>query len=410
MAIQNQVTAQVILCPEATFGVAPAQNSVNAKVLRRVTCSLAPGKDTYQSQEVRTDQQIADFRHGTKRPGGGIESELANVAYDDILEALLRGTWATGATALAAVYTTIAAAITTGSAGAKGSVGTLTWTAGDPVAAGFRLGDVVRLAGAGFAANEAKNFRIVGFGGASNRTISVTPAPAVVAAQAGTSMSVQGKKLLCGTQIRSFTAEVSYPDIDVSEQYTGMRVGSGAFRLPPNGMATASFGFMGKDQQILDAANAPYFTAPVAAGTNGIFGGSNGSVRLAGGERLVVTGLDVNVDLGLSADPVIGSDFVPDIFYGRTVVTGNVSFLLEDKALINYFMQEQEADIVSQLDTAAALPDFITFNMQRVKLGGATKTIGAQGGVVVSCPYQALLANGTGADASTLVIQRSNAV
>jgi hypothetical protein len=29
---------------------------------------------------------------------------------------------------------------------------------------------------------------------------------------------------------------------------------------------------------------------------------------------------------------------------------------------------------------------------------------------VVSCPYQALLANGTGADASTLVIQRSNAV
>lgn len=409
MTIQNQVTAGVVICPEATFGVAPAAGSANAKVMRRVTSSLSPGKDVFQSAEVRVDQQIADFRHGTKRPGGGIEAELANVAFDDLIEALLRGTWTTGTTALAATYTTIAAANVSGTVGAKGSTGTLTWTAGDPIAAGFRKGDVIRLTGAGFGANEAKNFRIIGFSSASNRTITVTPSPAAVAAQAGTNMAVQGRKLLCGTQLRSFTVEQTFPDVDVSELYTGMRLGSGAFRLPPNGMSSVSFGFMGQDQQVLDGANAPYFTSPTAAGTNGIFAGPNGSLRFGGGERLVVTGLDINVDLGLSSDAVVGSDIVPDVFYGRTNITGNVSFFLEDKSLISQFIAETEIELVSQLTANMAAPeDFVCFNMQRIKLGGATKTVGAQGGVIVSCPYQALLANATGADASTLVVQRSN--
>jgi hypothetical protein len=410
MTIQNQVTADVRVCPEGTFGVAPAAGSASAKVLRRVTTSLAPGKDAFESAEARPDQQIADFRHGAKRPGGGIESELCNVAYDDLFEALLRGTWAAGTSVLAATYTTIAAANVSGTVGAVGSTGTLTWTAGDPVAAGLRKGDVVRLTGSGFGANEAKNFRIVSFGGTSNRTITVTPSPAVVAAQAGTSIAVQGRKLLCGTLLRSFTVEQSFPDIDTSELYTGMRVGSGAVRVPPNGMAGVSFGFMGQDQQVLDAASAPYFTSPTAIGTNGIYAGPNGSLRFGGGERLVVTGFDINVDLGLSAEPVVGSNLVPDIFYGRTRVTGNVSFFLEDKSLINHFINETEIELVSQLNANMSAPeDFMVFNMQRIKLGGATKTVGAQGGVICSCPYQALLANGAGADASTLVIQRSNA-
>jgi hypothetical protein len=414
MAIANQVQATVIYCTEGgTFGVAPAAGSASAKTLRRVSSSLAPNKDTYQSGEARPDLQLADFRHGTKRPGGGLETELANVAFDDFIEALLRGTWANGTTALAATYTTIAAAITSGAAGAPGSIGTLTWTAADPIAAGFRLGDICRLVGAGFAPNNAVNFRIVGFGGTSNRTISVTPAPAVVAATAGTSMIVQGKKLLTGTVSRSFTLEQSFPDIDYTELYTGMRLGSGAFRLPPNGMATASFGFMGQDQSVLDAANAPYFTSPAAAGTNGIFSGPAGSLRVGGIEQGIITGLDINVDLGLDAPAVVGRTTVPDIFYGPTRITGNVSAFLQDKTLTNQFINESEIDLVAYLAAAMVAPeDFLCFNMQRVKLGGATKTVGGSSGVIATFPFTALLASSTqtvlGADASTLVVQRSN--
>jgi hypothetical protein len=223
-------------------------------------------------------------------------------------------------------------------------------------------------------------------------------------------MAVPGSKLLCGTAQRSFTVEQLFGDIDVSELYTGMRVGSGAVRIPPNGMATCSFGFMGQNMQILDGASSPYFTAADPVGTDGIFAGPQGSLRFAGAERGVVTGIDINIDVGLSADPVVGRDTVPSIFYGTTSVTGNVSAYLEDKSLIEKFVNESEVELVSVLQASgvvAPIP-FLCFNLPRVKLGGATKTVGAQGGVIATFPFTALKASATGYDASTLVIQRSN--
>jgi hypothetical protein len=410
--IQNQVTAEVIIGAESTFGTAPAAGLVTAKKLRRVSTSLALGKDVYESQEARTDQQVADMRHGTKRPGGGIEAELCNVAYDDLIEALLRGTWATGTTVLAATYTTITAAVVSGTPGADGSTGTFVWAAGDPVTAGLRVGDVVRLVGAGFGANLNTNFRIISFSSASNRTITVTPSPTAVAAQAGTSIGVVGKKLLVGVTQPSFTIEQSFGDVDVSELFTGMRVGSGAFRVPPNGMATVSFGFMGKDMDVLEDSAAPYFTVPVAIGTDGIFAGPQGAIRFNGVEQGVVTGVDINVDLGLSADPVVGRDTVPAIFYGVTRVSGTVSVYLEDADTLNAFINESEIELVVMVDHGSAPENFLCFNMQRVKLGGATKSVAAQGGVIQTHPFTALLVAGAGAttgkDASSIVIQRSN--
>jgi hypothetical protein len=50
--------------------------------------------------------------------------------------------------------------------------------------------------------------------------------------------------------------------------------------------------------------------------------------------------------------------------------------------------------------------------MQRVKFTGVNKTVGPDGGVVATFPFQALLKTGgagTTFDQSTLVIQRSNA-
>jgi hypothetical protein len=151
---------------------------------------------------------------------------------------------------------------------------------------------------------------------------------------------VVGKKLAVGTVARSFTMEQSYPDIDVTELFTGMRCGSGAIRMPPNGLATVSLGFMGQAFSVLDAANAPYFTAPAGQGTNGLFAGPSGLASRRGVEQGVVTGLDINIDLGLDAPAVVGSVLVPDIFYGQFRLSGNVSFFLQDKTLINVFVNE----------------------------------------------------------------------
>jgi hypothetical protein len=110
---------------------------------------------------------------------------------------------------------------------------------------------------------------------------------------------------------------------------------------------------------------------------------------------------------------VIGSVVVPDIFYGSMVCTGSVSAYIENADLLNAFLNETEVDLVAQLQASGTAPqDFLAINMQRVKLSGATKTIGPDGGVIAQFPFQALLKTGgagTAFDNSTLTIQRSNA-
>jgi hypothetical protein len=55
--------------------VDPAVGS--AQIVRRVSSTLKLAKDTYQSNEIRSDRQIYDFRHGVKRVTGGIWASIA---------------------------------------------------------------------------------------------------------------------------------------------------------------------------------------------------------------------------------------------------------------------------------------------------------------------------------------------
>lgn len=76
---------------EATYGTTPANPAWEP--IRHNTTNIGLTKGTLQSEELRADRQIADFRHGTRQVGGEIVSELSYGSFDDILEALLCGTW-----------------------------------------------------------------------------------------------------------------------------------------------------------------------------------------------------------------------------------------------------------------------------------------------------------------------------
>jgi len=79
---------------EVTFGTTPATPAMTP--IRHNSMSLALTKDSLQSDEVRADRQIADFRHGNIQVGGDISAELSYGAFDDFLEAALGGTWDVG--------------------------------------------------------------------------------------------------------------------------------------------------------------------------------------------------------------------------------------------------------------------------------------------------------------------------
>lgn len=78
---------------EVTWGTTPSTPTMID--LRNTGTSLVLSKDTFQSEELRSDRHISDFRHGTQQVGGDINFELSYGEYDAFLEAALFGTWAT---------------------------------------------------------------------------------------------------------------------------------------------------------------------------------------------------------------------------------------------------------------------------------------------------------------------------
>ncbi len=77
---------------EATYGTTPATPAF--KPIRHTGTTLGLSKESLQSEELRDDRQIADFRHGAYQVGGDINIELSYGSFDDLLEAVLLGTWA----------------------------------------------------------------------------------------------------------------------------------------------------------------------------------------------------------------------------------------------------------------------------------------------------------------------------
>ena len=87
MATASGIFKQVKYKAEVTYGTIPA--AAASQALRRVTSSLDMTKDTYQSNEIRPDFQMADFRHGTRKVGGSINGELSAKTYADFMAAAL---------------------------------------------------------------------------------------------------------------------------------------------------------------------------------------------------------------------------------------------------------------------------------------------------------------------------------
>ena len=77
---------------ESVFGTTPT--TPDMKALRYTSTSLALTKEAFVSEEIRSDRQIEDFRHGNRQAGGEIGFELSYGALDDMLESVMFSTWA----------------------------------------------------------------------------------------------------------------------------------------------------------------------------------------------------------------------------------------------------------------------------------------------------------------------------
>src|SRR3990172_6841345 len=362
MPIATGVEKVLGIKKESTWG--RAGGASGAQLLRRVKSDMSLKKDTYESNEIRPDYQVGDFRHGVRSVGGGIDGELSPGTYQLPLAAALRRLFTT-VSSQTSLSLTIAA---------SGTVWTVTRGSGSFITgAGFKVGDVIRLSvGALNAANINKNLLILALT-ATVATVAPVSGVALVAEGpiTGCTASIPGRKSWVPTSAHtdeSFTLEQWWPGIAQNELFVGCKVQKIDINLPPTGMATIKIEFMGKD---MTPGTAAYFTSPTAVTTSGVLAAVNGAVMFNGSQIALLTGLSFSISGGMTSDPVVGANTYPDIFEGRVRVSGQMTVFFQDAAFTNVFAQETEVAIAMAFAAGiSGTADFMAFSMPRVKAGG----------------------------------------
>ena len=393
---------QVAIKAETTYGTIPAASG--AQLLRRVTSTVDLSKETYASNELRTDFQIADFRHGVRSVAGSLNGELSPGTYKDFFSYALKRDFA-------AVTATTGASLTIAG---TGPTYTVTRAAGSWLTDGYKNGMVVRLTvGTLNAANLNKNLLIVDITSATAMTVIPLNGVAMVAEGpiASCTITATGKSTFVpttGHTDKSFTLEHWFADVAQSERFLGCKISKVGLQLPPSGIATAAFEIMGQN---VATGTAQYFTSPTAVTTSAPLAAVNGVLRVGGVTLASVTGLTIDIAPAYSGEAVVGSNAKPALFAGMVNVTGQMTVFFEDAVLRDVFFNETEVELIAAFTTDnTATADFITLAIPRIKLGGASKD-DVMAGIKATIPFQALLntAGGTGVktERTTLLIQDS---
>lgn len=89
MPIATGVSKLLVVKKETSWGLNPPGAS-GGVYMRRVSSDLSLTKQTYESEEIRADFQVADFRHGVRQVAGSIDGELSPGSYQLFLAAATR--------------------------------------------------------------------------------------------------------------------------------------------------------------------------------------------------------------------------------------------------------------------------------------------------------------------------------
>ena len=93
-----------ILAYKKQTGLGSPASGSGGQDLRRTSSTINLTKEAYQSAEIRSDQQIADYRHGPKQVSGTVSGELSAGTYKDFLGSVLRKDFASVTSMFSALF------------------------------------------------------------------------------------------------------------------------------------------------------------------------------------------------------------------------------------------------------------------------------------------------------------------
>jgi len=368
---------------ETAYGETPATPAF--KRLRHTGMTLGVQRGSLQSEELREDRQISDFRLGAVAVAGDVNTELSFASFDDLLEAVCLGTWTPKALKTA---TTISAAASDSSINDSGN---------GFVTAGFGVGDVVTVAG--FTGTPANNGTFIITSVAAGKLIldDLAGDPAVFVDDAsGESVTVTTLEtvLKAGTTRRSFSVLRHFTDIAATGEglpyhlFKGVEFNTLALAVNPTAIITAAFGVLGREGA------APSNTAPAsstfaAATTTAPLDAFTGELKSGNDVVGVVTEFSINLENGLEVRNVVGSKLTIRPSIGRSNLTGSATVYFEDATFLKKFINEEDSSLSIELPDGEG--NSYIFTIPRFKFTGGQPDVSGQGSITLAMPFQGIL-------------------
>lgn len=362
MAYQTGRQISVALKEESEFGVLPGATGSTA--FRANSGTLGLSKAAIQSGENRSDGMMTRGRHGSKSVSGQYLADLSIGTFDALIEAGFRGTWSS-------VVTVDDTAMSSDTIAVSSNVVTFTGGGGNALTEGVRVGDVHRWTSGLNAGDLNKNLRVTA---ATASSITYADTLTDVAGPVSSYSFTIPKTLLQGITPRSFTFEEYETDIDDSEVFTGVRVGSLSFALQPDGNCILTVGLVGQDMQVMEDGSSPYFTNPTSTTTIAMTA-VEASIRLGTEDLVDLSSLTLEINLNAAGVPVVGSLVTPDVFTNLAAVTGSATTLRKDPERVKNFLDEDQLSLHLLLTENETAPqDFFSLFVGNLTLSSATKS------------------------------------
>lgn len=358
MAVAQGINKKIKRVKQSGLG---SPGSAGSQYARRVTATFNKNSDTYENNEIVDHQQSTGATEGVYATSGQLNGLLSPGTYTQEFSCLLRKDFA-ATTAITGMSITIAG---------TGPTYTVTRAAGDFLAGGIKVGDVVRLTAGSFnAANLNKNLWVTAVTALQLTVVPLNDVALVAEGPIATAtVSVPGKKAWVPTSGHTndyYTWEVWYPDVSVSELYTDVKATSAAVGLPASGNSTVNFELPGLGRT---DGTAEVLTAPTAATTTPVLTAVQGKVIVNGAVTLV-TGLTINITGNVTqADAEVGSKSRSDHQIGRVAVSGSITAKFRNSTLQAIRNAQTPVTIAGiSASDATANADFVSFVIPAAKL------------------------------------------
>lgn len=363
MPYQSQSNAYAAF--KAQTGLGAAASGAGSTLLR-VTGGQGGrfSKGTYGSNEVRQDGMRTRGRHGGRQTAGNYTAEWSLGLADDIVQAIMRGTW--GAANFQIDQTNFTS-ITTGA-------NTIILGTSSPIALGLRVGDVIRLSNHSSPENNNRNLRIADLD-ATTITVAET---LTVNGVADTDCAITrvGRMLTNPSALlkRYFSIEEHELDINGSELFTDCIWGSMKFSMQPNGLLMFEPSWTGTGAFEPLSGAGPHFDSPNEP-TGLPMSVVDATIRVGAEDVVDLTAFDLTIDAKPSVSDVIASTLSPDVWVGLMDITMNLTALRKDLKYVQDFAAETQMSLhLLAVNNEDEPKDFLSIYVPNFTLGSVQKS------------------------------------